>query len=89
MALVQGGLIRLILKWFGDRGTVLYGLIFNVFAFLVLALITDGGMALAFTPITALGAVVTLALQGILSKMTRDDAKGNCRASWRRSRHWG
>jgi len=76
MALVQGGLIRLILKWFGDQGTVLYGLIFNIFAFLVLAFVTEGWLALLFTPITALGAVVTPALQGILSKMTPDDSQG-------------
>ena len=76
MALVQGGLIRLILKWFGDQGTVLYGLIFNIFAFLVLAFVTEGWIALLFTPITALGAVVTPALQGILSKMTPDDSQG-------------
>lgn len=76
MALVQGGLIRVILKWFGDRGTVLYGLIFNTFAFVVLAFVTEGWMALLFTPITALGAVVIPALQGILSKMTADDSQG-------------
>ena len=76
MAIVQGGLIRFILRWFGDRGTVLYGLIFNTFAFVVLALVTEGWMALLFTPITALGAVVIPALQGILSKMTADDSQG-------------
>lgn len=76
MAVVQGGLIRYILKWFGDRGTVLYGLIFNTLAFVVLAFVTEGWMALLFTPITALGAVVVPALQGILSKMTSDDSQG-------------
>lgn len=76
MALVQGGLIRLILRRLGDRGTVLYGLIFNVFAFLVLAFVTNGTLALLFTPITALGAVVTPALQGIMSRQTSDDSQG-------------
>lgn len=76
MALVQGGLIRLILRSFGDGGTVLYGLIFNIGAFLVLAFVTQGWIALIFTPITALGAVVTPALQAILSKRTSDDAQG-------------
>lgn len=76
MALVQGGLIRLFLNGFGDRGTVLFGLIFNTGAFIILAIVTEGWMALLFTPITALGAVVTPALQGILSKMTADDSQG-------------
>ena len=33
-------------------------------------------LALLFTPITALGAVVTPAMQGILSKLTPDDSQG-------------
>ena len=76
MALVQGGLIRLILKWLGDRGTVLYGLIFNFFAFLVLAFVESGTLALLFTPLTALGAVVTPAVQGMMSRRTADDSQG-------------
>lgn len=76
MAVVQGGLIRAILVWFGDRGTVLYGLIFNTFAFIVLALVSKGWIALVFVPVTALGAVVIPALQAILSKMTADDSQG-------------
>ena len=76
MALVQGGLIRLILRWLGDRGTVIYGLIFNVCAFLVLAFVESGTLALLFTPLTALGAVVTPAVQGIMSRATADDSQG-------------
>ncbi len=76
MALVQGGLIRVILRRLGERGTVIYGLIFNTFAFLVLATVTNGTIALLFTPITALGAVVTPALQGIMSRQTEDDSQG-------------
>ena len=76
MAIVQGGLIRLILRWFGDRGTILYGLIFNFFAFLILALIESGFWAMAFIPLTALGAVVTPAVQGLMSRATSDDSQG-------------
>ncbi|MEM7753139.1 MAG: TCR/Tet family MFS transporter [Pseudomonadota bacterium] len=76
MALVQGGLIRVILRILGDRGTVIYGLIFNTFAFLALALVTNGTIALLLTPLTALGAVVTPALQGIMSRQTSDDSQG-------------
>ena len=76
MALVQGGLIRVVLRRLGDRGTVLFGLVFSIFSFLVIAFVPDGAIVLMFTPITALGAVVTPALQGILSKATSDDSQG-------------
>jgi DHA1 family tetracycline resistance protein-like MFS transporter len=76
MAVVQGGLIRLILRWLGDRGTVIYGIIFNAFAFLVLAFVTNPTLAILFTPLTALGAVVTPALQGLMSRKTTDDSQG-------------
>ncbi|MXQ09142.1 MFS transporter [Alphaproteobacteria bacterium GH1-50] len=76
MALVQGWLIRYVLKWLGERGTVIYGLVFNFFAFLVLALVQSGTVALLFVPLTALGAVVTPAVQGMMSRRTADDSQG-------------
>ncbi|MBT8414766.1 MAG: MFS transporter, partial [Boseongicola sp.] len=76
MAIVQGGLIRLILRWFGDRGTILYGLAFNFFAFLVLAFVENGTLAILFIPLTALGAVVTPAVQGMMSRATSDNSQG-------------
>lgn len=76
MAVVQGGLIRVFLAWMGDRGTVLFGLVFSIFAFLFIALVAEGWIVLLFTPVTALGAVVMPALQGILSKATSDDSQG-------------
>ena len=76
IAVVQGGLIRVILRVLGERGTVLYGLIFNFCAFIVLAFVENGTVALMFIPLTALGAVVTPALQGMMSKATADDSQG-------------
>jgi len=76
MALVQGGLIRPILRRFGDRRTVLYGLCFNVLAFAAMASVTNGTLALMLTPLTALGAVVTPALQGMMSRAVPDNAQG-------------
>ena len=76
MAIVQGGLIRLYLQWFGERGTVIYGILFNALAFLFLALVTNGTVALLLTPLTALGAVVTPAIQGMMSKHTPDNSQG-------------
>jgi MFS transporter, DHA1 family, tetracycline resistance protein len=76
MAAVQGGLIRVILRSLGERNTVIYGLVFNVFAFLALGLVESGTVALILTPLTALGAVVTPALQGMMSRTAPDDAQG-------------
>jgi DHA1 family tetracycline resistance protein-like MFS transporter len=76
MAIVQGGLIRWIIPTFGERGTIIYGLVFNFFAFLILATVTSGTIALLFTPITALGAVVTPALTGLMSQRVPDDSQG-------------
>jgi DHA1 family tetracycline resistance protein-like MFS transporter len=76
MAVVQGGLIRLILARLGERGTVLYGLVFDVFAFAALAFVTSGPIALILTPLAALGAVITPALQGIMSRAVGERRQG-------------
>ncbi len=76
MALVQGLLIRWIIPRFGPRRTILYGFAFNFAAFMVLASVGNGWVVLAFTPFTALGAVVTPALQGLMSRIASDDQQG-------------
>ena len=73
---VQGGLIRVILRVLGERLTVLYGFGFNALAFLAIATVTDGRLALLLTPLTALGAVVTPALQAMMSRAAGDDGQG-------------
>ena len=76
MVLVQGVLIRVVLARLGERGTVLYGLFFNALAFICLAFVTSPTLALILTPLTALGAVVTPALQGIMSRKAHDNQQG-------------
>lgn len=76
IAVVQGGLIRIALNRLGERGTILYGICFNFCAFAFLAIVWNGWVALAFTPLTALGAVVTPALQGRMSRMAQDNQQG-------------
>lgn len=76
MAVVQGGLIRPVLRILGERGTVIYGHLFDVGAFLALAFVTSGTVALILTPLAALAAVITPALQGIMSKAVGRDAQG-------------
>lgn len=76
MAVVQGGLIRLVLRWFGLRKTVVYGHICDIVAFGALAIVTSGTLALILTPLAALGGVITPALQGIMSRMVNDNEQG-------------
>lgn len=76
MAIVQGSLIRPVLRILGERGTVLYGHLFDICAFLALAFVTSGWLALILTPLAALAAVITPALQGIMSRAVGPDAQG-------------
>ncbi len=76
VAVVQAGLIRVVLRVLGERGTILYGLCFNLVALVVMGFVRDGTVALWLTPLTALGAVVTPALQAQMSKATPDDRQG-------------
>lgn len=76
MALVQGVLIGPILKRYGEVGTILRGLAFNALAFLSLSIVTNEVVVLMLVPLTALGAVVVPALQGLVSKTVGDDEQG-------------
>ena len=76
MALVQGVLIRVMLKRWGERMTMFYGFVFNFFIFAVLMFIENGLWALALTPVTALGAVVGPATVGLMSRKAADDQQG-------------
>jgi MFS transporter, DHA1 family, tetracycline resistance protein len=76
MAIVQGGLIRLILSWFGEWRTIVFGLAFEVSAFGAMAIVTSGTIALILTPLAALGAATIPALTGVMSQMVGDDEQG-------------
>lgn len=76
MAIVQGVLIRWIIPRYGERKTIIYGMMFNVAIFLVLTFLANGTLALLLTPISAFGAVVTPALQGMMSQRAADNQQG-------------
>jgi DHA1 family tetracycline resistance protein-like MFS transporter len=76
MAAVQGGLIRPAARYLGERGTIIYGMIIEIISFAILAFLTSGLIALLLIPLTALGAVVTPALQAMMSKATPDSQQG-------------
>jgi DHA1 family tetracycline resistance protein-like MFS transporter len=76
LAVVQGGLMPMVLRLLGERGAVIYGLAFDVLAFGALAIVTSGTIALILIPLTAFAGVVTPALQGIMSKTVNDNQQG-------------
>ncbi|WP_170326996.1 TCR/Tet family MFS transporter [Ruegeria arenilitoris] len=76
MAAVQGGLIRPATRYLGERVTIIYGMGFEIASFLLLAFLTNGFIALMLIPVTALGAVVTPALQALTSRATPDSQQG-------------
>ena len=76
LAIVQGGLIRPVMRLLGERGTVVYGHVWDIAAFLVLAVVSSGTVALVLVPLAALAAVITPALQGIMSRTVGPDAQG-------------
>lgn len=76
IAIVQGVLIRPILARIGERNAVLLGLVIDVIAFVILGFVTSGWVALAMTPLTALGSIAGPAIQGIMSRTASDDQQG-------------
>ena len=76
MAAVQGGLIRPATRYLGERVTIIWGMGFEIISFVLLAFLTNGFIALMLIPITALGAVVTPALQAMMSRATPDTQQG-------------
>ncbi len=71
-ALLVGPLIRR----FGEQRAAYLGMWVDVVTLTALGLVTFGPLALAITPITALGGVVTPALQALISRDIAPDAQG-------------
>ncbi len=76
IAVVQGLLMRPILNRIGERNAVILGLTIDVAAFVALGFVTNGWVALALTPLTALGSIAGPALQGIMSRSVDDNQQG-------------
>ena len=76
IAIVQGVLMKPILNWLGERNTVLFGFAVDIATFVVIGFLTNGWIALALTPLTALGSVAGPALQGIMAKRADDNQQG-------------
>lgn len=75
-AIVNGGLIRLIIPRLGNERTVYVGLGFNATGFLLFALATQSWMMFVFTVIYCFGGIAGPALQGIISTQVPPNAQG-------------
>ncbi|MFW5641408.1 MAG: MFS transporter [Roseicyclus sp.] len=76
MAVVQGGLIRAVLPRLGETRAVFWGLILNTGCLVVYGLMQEGWMVWVLIPISALGAIVAPAMQGVMSRAASGDQQG-------------
>jgi DHA1 family tetracycline resistance protein-like MFS transporter len=76
MAVVQGGLIRAVLPRLGEVRAVWWGLILNTVCLVLYGLISEGWMIWILIPISAVGAIVAPAMQGIMSRAAGADQQG-------------
>jgi len=75
-ALVQGGLIRLIIPKLGQKRSLYVGLALYTIGFFLFAIATEGWMMYAFLVPYALGGIAGPAIQGIISTQVPANAQG-------------
>jgi DHA1 family tetracycline resistance protein-like MFS transporter len=75
-AIGQALLVGPLIRRFGEHRAAHYGMWVDITTLAALSLVTSGTGALILTPITALGGVVTPALQALASRAAPPDAQG-------------
>ncbi|PSL43473.1 DHA1 family tetracycline resistance protein-like MFS transporter [Chitinophaga niastensis] len=76
VALVQGGLIRIIIPKIGQKKSVIIGLILYTIGYILFAFATQGWMMFAFLVPYCLGGICGPALQGIMSSQVPANEQG-------------
>ncbi len=76
IVIIQGVLIRPILKRFGERVTAIFGMCMHLLTFLVYPFMTETWHVFAYLPISVFSAVAVPALQGLMSNSVADNAQG-------------
>jgi DHA1 family tetracycline resistance protein-like MFS transporter len=76
LALVQAFAVAPVIRRFGERRTVLWGMFIEVAAFAFLGLATNGMLVLIMTPVTALGGIAEPALRSLFSRAIPPDQQG-------------
>ena len=75
-AIVQGGLIRVIIPKLGNVKSVYFGMIFYILGLSLFTLAKEGWMVFAFSIPLSLGGISGPALQGIMTNKIPDDQQG-------------
>lgn len=75
-AIVQGGLMGILMKHLGERRILVWGLASGALAFLLYGLVPETWMMIAVIAANALGFAVGPALQGLVSKNADPNAQG-------------
>lgn len=75
-AVGQATLVGPLIRRFGEHRAAQYGMWVDIVTLAGFGLVTHPALALAITPVTALGGVVTPALQAMASRAAPDDAQG-------------
>ncbi len=76
VAIVQGGLIRVIIPKIGQKKSIMYGLTLYLIGFILFALASEGWMMFAFMVPYALAGITGPAIQGIISTQVKADEQG-------------
>ena len=76
MAIMQGGVIRILLPKLGEMRTAVYGLSLNILIFIAVAFVGETWQLFALMPLMTLGVIASPAIQGIMSNIISDDAQG-------------
>jgi MFS transporter, DHA1 family, tetracycline resistance protein len=76
VAVVQGGLIRIIIPRIGEKMAIYTGLTFYILGFLLFGLATEGWMMYVFIIPYALGGLAGPSLRGIMSNEVPDNEQG-------------
>lgn len=75
-ALSQAVLTGPLTKWLGERGTIIFGVVSDMTAFIAIGLATAGWVPFALAPLFAMGGVGLPALQSLMSAKAGADRQG-------------
>lgn len=74
--IVQAGLVGLVVKWIGERASVIYGLLFGAVGFAAIAFSPRGDILLFFLPIAVLWGLAGPANQSIMTSRVEPNEQG-------------
>jgi DHA1 family tetracycline resistance protein-like MFS transporter len=75
-AIIQVVILRIMIRKFGVQHTAVFGMLISIGSFVFLAFVDNSLLVFLGMPITALGAVVGPALQGMMADQVNDDEQG-------------